>query len=181
MALGVTSIQNGSNSIWQWKNYDSEKNSAANSINTQNPIAANSNTQNPIIPSDGKKIEKSKEMEKMLKKMGLIECETCMNRKYIDVSGDSTATFKTPTSINPEASFSQVAKHEAGHINNAETGSKNSGTKILYQTVQISTDFCPECGKPYASGGKATTKTASKSPFVESPQFPKGMSVNKLA
>lgn len=36
------------------------------------------------------------------------------------------------------------------------------GRQVVYQTVQIHTAICPECGRTYVSGGKTTTVTRDR-------------------
>jgi hypothetical protein len=43
------------------------------------------------------------------------------------------------------------------------------GRKVLFQSVQIHTSICPECGRVYVSGGKTTTVTADQ-PKQKNPQ-----------
>jgi len=135
-------------------------------INASNPLSKDNNS----ISNDIKKTENNKQLEKELKKMGLIECETCKNRKYVDSSGDSGVSFKGPTSISPGASFTAVASHEGEHIAIAQNRAQQTNSKVISQTIQVFTAVCPECGKPHASGGQAVTKTLS-SPKTPSPQI----------
>ena len=36
------------------------------------------------------------------------------------------------------------------------------GREVVYQTVQVYTGVCPECGRVYVAGGKTTTVTRAK-------------------
>jgi len=49
------------------------------------------------------------------------------------------------------------------------------GREVVFQSVQIHTAICPECGRVYVSGGKTTTVTAEKpdqTPLEKPPQKP---------
>jgi hypothetical protein len=91
------------------------------------------------------------------------ECETCKNRKYVDVSNDPNVSFKTPTHLSPGAAVYAVASHEFEHVTHEQTNAQQNGRKVLYQSVQIHTAICPECGRVYVAGGKTTTVTVEKS------------------
>jgi len=93
---------------------------------------------------------------------GSKECQTCKNRKYVDVSDDPSVSFQTPTSINPNAVMSAVAAHEGEHVRNEQMKAENEGRKVVSQTVSIHTSICPECGKVYISGGETRTVTVSE-------------------
>jgi len=91
------------------------------------------------------------------------ECQTCANRKYIDKSDDASVSFQTPTSVNPNMSTAAVASHENEHVRNEKANAAREGREIINQTVTMTYDFCPECGKIYASGGTTRTTSISKS------------------
>jgi len=91
---------------------------------------------------------------------GMKECETCKNRKYVDVSNDSSVSFQTPTRVSPEAAMSAVAAHEGEHVRNEQAKADKDGRKVLSQSVSIHTSICPECGRVYVSGGETRTVTA---------------------
>ncbi len=90
---------------------------------------------------------------------GLIECETCANRKYQDGS-DEQVSFKTAQHISPAAAGARVRGHEQEHVSNAYSKAKQDGGKVLQASVAIHTSICPECGRTYVSGGTTTTKIA---------------------
>jgi len=95
---------------------------------------------------------------RLLKKMGIIKCQTCESRKYVDRSDESNVSFKAPASIDPSVSFSAVVSHEMEHVANSKyEENTDDSKKILAQSVSIYTDICPECGKVYAAGGKTRT------------------------
>ena len=95
---------------------------------------------------------------------GLKECETCKNRKYVDVSNDPSVSFQTPTHVNPNAAMFAVAAHEGEHVRNEQTKADRDGRKVLSQSVSIHTSICPECGRTYVSGGQTKTVTAPDKP-----------------
>ncbi len=99
--------------------------------------------------------------EKALKRIGIKECQTCNNRKYQDESNDPGVSFKAPAHISPGASAAAVAAHENEHVSHEQAKARREGRKIIFQSVQIYTSVCPECGKVYVSGGKTTTMTGS--------------------
>lgn len=103
--------------------------------------------------------------EKRLKQMGLIECETCSTRLYLDGSDDPGVSFKTPTHISPEASFAMVNAHENEHVTNERANAHAEEKEVIAQSVRIFMSVCPECGKHYSSGGLTTTVTADKKPY----------------
>jgi hypothetical protein len=90
-----------------------------------------------------------------------IECQTCKNRKYQDVSNDSTVSFQTPTKVSPGAAESLVRSHEMEHVNHEQAKAKESGQKVVLQSVAIHYGICPECGRSFVSGGTTTTVARS--------------------
>ncbi len=88
------------------------------------------------------------------------ECETCKNRRYQDRSDDPTVSFQSAQSIPTGMAYGIVASHENEHVRNEQTRAKEDGRKVVFQSVSIHTDICPECGKMYISGG--TTRTVTK-------------------
>ncbi len=104
------------------------------------------------------------------KRAGIIECETCANRKYQDGS-DEQVSFKSAQHISPGAAGARVRGHEQEHVANAYDKAKQSGGKVLQASVAIHTAVCPECGRTYVSGGTTTTKIAypgdKKSPYAQ--------------
>lgn len=109
-------------------------------------------------PAAGPAIHSSEE-EKMLKKLGVIECSTCSSRQYVDGSDDAGVSFKTPTHVSPEASNAAVVSHEQEHVARESSKASAEDRQVVSQSVQIYMDTCPECGRVYTSGGKTTTTT----------------------
>jgi hypothetical protein len=91
-------------------------------------------------------------------------CKTCKSRKYQDVSNDPGVSFKSATTVAPEAAAAAVASHEREHVSRERTKAGNEGRKVVYQSVRYSSACCPECGKTYISGGETTTATRAKAP-----------------
>lgn len=100
--------------------------------------------------------------EKALKKLGVKSCETCENRKYQDSSDDPGVSFKTPARLSPDQAASAVVMHEREHVSHEQADAKVKGKEIVYQSVTIHTDVCPECGRIYVSGGETRTMTKTK-------------------
>jgi hypothetical protein len=105
----------------------------------------------------GEKISENSAEAKALKRSGVIECETCKNRKYQDGSDEADVSFKAPGHISPESSGTAVRAHEQQHVSNAYQ-KVASGAKVLSASVSITTAVCPECGRSYTAGG--VTRTA---------------------
>jgi hypothetical protein len=99
--------------------------------------------------------------EKLEKRLGLQECQTCRNRKYQDSSDDPGVSFQQPTAVAPQAAASAVNAHESEHVRNESDRAQREGRRIVMQSVRIHTDICPECGKVYVAGGTTTTITAA--------------------
>lgn len=95
--------------------------------------------------------------DKLMKRIGAVECRTCQSRKYVDGSNDPGVSFKAPTHVSPESSGAAVMSHEQEHVSREGAKAQREGRKIVAQSVQIYTDVCPECGRVYTSGGKTTT------------------------
>jgi len=129
----------------------SGKTSAGANTRTQFPREIDGVTEKEGSPS-GTKID-----QKVVK-----ECETCKKRKFKDVSNDPSVSFKTPTSIAPGAEAYAVAAHENQHVAHEKGKAMREGREVVYQSVQIHTAVCPECGRVYVSGGKTTTVTREK-------------------
>ena len=87
------------------------------------------------------------------------ECETCKQRKYQDGS-DEMVSFKTAQHISPESAAARVRAHEQEHVSNAYAKAAIGNGKVISASVSIHTAICPECGRPYVSGG--TTRTQIK-------------------
>ena len=90
-------------------------------------------------------------------------CYTCENRKYVDQSNDSSVSFQTPTNISPNMAAAAVASHENEHVRNEQARADRDGREIVSQTVTLTYDTCPECGRHYVSGGTTRTTSISKS------------------
>ena len=88
------------------------------------------------------------------------ECKTCESRKYQDGSNDPGVSFKTPTELSPESAASAVRAHENQHVVREQAKAEREDRKVVSQTVSYHTAICPECGRPYISGG--TTRTVTK-------------------
>lgn len=116
---------------------------------------------NFVIPSTDRTSELGKIFDdKTLKQVGVIECQTCANRTYVDGSNDPGVSFKTPTHLSPGEAAGAVASHEQEHVVNEQADAKAEGREVVSQSVQIFTSICPECGKTYVSGGVTKTTTA---------------------
>lgn len=134
-----------------------------------------------IIPSKMDKLNMLKEIlgQKELYKLGIIECQTCENRKYQDGSNDPGVSFKSPGKISPEASASIVKAHEMEHVGREQANAEKEDRKVISQSVQLFTSICPECGKSYVSGGKTTTITANKKKIPINEEFLKGIYIDE--
>ena len=104
--------------------------------------------------------------ERAAKRAGVVECETCANRKYQDGS-DENVSFKSAQHVSPEAAGARVRGHEQEHVSNAYDKAKEAGGKVVNASVAIHTAICPECGRTYVSGG--TTTTQIKYPNEDNP------------
>jgi len=101
---------------------------------------------------------------KFAKKIGVIECSTCANRKYQDVSTDAGVSFKNAAHISPESAFAVVSSHEQEHVQEAKSRTNQEGGKLISASVRIFVSTCPECGRTYVSGGETrTVESHSKS------------------
>lgn len=87
------------------------------------------------------------------------ECQTCKHRQYTDRSSDPTVSFQTPTSLNPEAAPTAVRAHEQEHVVHEQARARENKQRVVAQSVTIHYAVCPECGRPYVSGGTTTTTT----------------------
>jgi len=94
---------------------------------------------------------------------GLHECQTCNNRKYKDVSDDSSVSFQTPTRISPEDAENRVRAHEQEHVSHEQVNAWKQGRRVTAQSVAIHYALCAECGRAYVAGGTTTTITQSES------------------
>jgi len=91
------------------------------------------------------------------------ECYTCANRKYVDQSDDASVSFQTPTKVSPNMAAAAVASHESEHVRNEQAKAQRDDREIVSQTVTLTYDCCPECGRNYVSGGTTRTTSVSKS------------------
>jgi hypothetical protein len=94
---------------------------------------------------------------------GAQECQTCKNRRYQDASNDPGVSMKAPTKLTPSQAASAVASHEGEHYNRENSKAEREGREVVSNNIRIFTSICPECGKPYVSGGETTTVTKGKS------------------
>lgn len=90
------------------------------------------------------------------------QCQTCKERKYQDGSNDPGVSFKVPSRIAPEMAGAAVRGHEMEHVVREQAKAQREGRRVINQSVTIHTAICPECGKPYISGGTTRTTTASQ-------------------
>jgi|GEM_PF-2144153 len=100
--------------------------------------------------------------DKLLKRLGLKECQTCNTRRYQDESTDPGVSFKAPTHIAPENALAAVAAHEQEHVRNQRADAVREKKQIISQSFRLFTSSCPECGKSYVSGGETRTVTIAK-------------------
>ena len=90
------------------------------------------------------------------------ECKTCESRRYVDRSDDSSVSYQTPTKISASMAAAAVASHEQEHVRNERSAADRNDREIVNQTVTLTYDCCPECGKHYVSGGTTRTISVSK-------------------
>ncbi len=101
---------------------------------------------------------------KYAKKIGVVECSTCANRKYQDQSTDAGVSFKNAAHISPDNAFSVVSAHEQEHVQEAKSRTNQEGSELISASVRIFVSTCPECGRTYVSGGETrTVESHSKS------------------
>jgi len=117
--------------------------------------------------------------EKDLKKIGVMECETCANRTYVDGSDDPGVSFKTPGQIDPEISAAVVMSHELEHVSNEQASAKAEGKEVVSQSVSLHATICPECGVSYVAGGVTRTVTRDKSEYSGSEELFKGLKIDQ--
>jgi len=91
------------------------------------------------------------------------ECHTCESRRYVDRSDDPSVSFQTPTKVSPNMSGAAVASHEGEHVRNEQGKAMREDRTITKQTVTLTHDVCPECGRTYVSGGTTHTTSIKKS------------------
>lgn len=117
--------------------------------------------------------------DKELKKIGVIECETCANRTYVDGSDDPGVSFKTPGKIAPEISASVVMSHELEHVSNEQASAEAEGREVVSQSVSLHASICPECGISYVAGGETRTVTKGKDDYGSSKELFKGLKIDQ--
>lgn len=149
----LMSLQVGLNNYSNISQYAGYNNAASGSASMPSADNGNFGGQTPSV--------ENMQNDKLMKKIGAVECKTCQNRKYVDGSNDAGVSFKTPTHVSPESSGAAVMSHEQEHVSRQGSKAQSEGRKIVSQSVQIYTDVCPECGRSYTSGGKTTTVTKS--------------------
>jgi len=137
--------------------------------------AASTGTPGPLNLADRNAVENAERyrpkdpMLKLAKRMGIVECQTCKNRQYADVSSDTGVSFKNAQHISPEAAFAVVSAHEQEHVSIAQQKAAANDNVSVSSSVRIFTSICPECGRVYVSGGetRTTTVTRPEQPEVE--------------
>ncbi len=105
-----------------------------------------------------------------IEKVSQSECQTCMDRKYVDGSNDSSVSFKTPIHISPAASFAAVSSHEQEHVSSAISEGSKPGNELVSSSVTLKMSVCPECGTPFVAGGVTNTvmKYNTSNPYENS-------------
>ena len=114
------------------------------------------------LDTDYEESEAVKEGEGVQKAAKEGECQTCKERKYQDGSSDPGVSFKTPTRISPESAAAAVRGHEQEHVVRERAKAARENRRVVSQSVTLRTSICPECGRPYVSGGTTQTTTAAK-------------------
>ena len=114
-------------------------------------------------------IEGSKSAQEVMEES---KCQTCQERKYQDGSNDPGVSFKTPTNIAPEQAAAAVRGHEREHVVREQAKAQREGREVVSQSVTYHTAICPECGKPYISGGttRTSTRAAQEQPALDPTQ-----------
>ena len=88
-------------------------------------------------------------------------CETCSNRRYVDVSDDPGVSFQAPTRLTPGQAAIAVPSHEREHYHREAARAHREDRDILHNSIRIFTDVCPECGITFVSGGEHRIVTRS--------------------
>lgn len=117
--------------------------------------------------------------EKKLKAMGIMDCATCAERRYVDGSNDGAVSFKTPGKIAPEASAAVVMSHEMEHVSNERADAAASGREVVSQSVSLHASICPECGISYVAGGTTRTVTRGKQEYQPPESLTKGVKLDQ--
>ncbi len=137
--------------------------------------------QGKISPND-KKLSKEEldEAEKKRKFDGFERCETCANRRYKDGSNDSGVSFQSATKVHPSVADSAVRSHEQEHVTRNADKADREGRKVVFSSVSIFRQICPECGKMYTAGGVTRTKTVADNSAKLAEKFSVGLSDGKF-
>jgi len=90
------------------------------------------------------------------------QCQTCMNRRYVDVSDDPGVSFQAPTRLTPAQAAQAVPSHEREHYNREAARAEREDRDVIHNSIKIFTSVCPECGISYISGGETTTVTRGR-------------------
>lgn len=98
---------------------------------------------------------------------GVKDCPMCESRRYVDGSSDPGVSFKSPTRLPAGSAASLVRSHEQEHVSRQAAKARESGGKVISQTVTVETSVCPNCGRAYVSGGR--TRTVMSVPAQTSP------------
>jgi len=133
-------------------------------VNSVNPVLSNSryySANNEQADNISKKFDRVEISEKAKEYLKQTECETCEARKYRDISNDAGVSFKSPTNISPQQSFSAVVSHENEHVVRNAAKAERENKEVVSQSVRLKTEICPECHKAYIAGGVTTTVTKS--------------------
>jgi len=101
-------------------------------------------------------------MLKLAKRLGVVECQTCKNRQYVDQSDDTGVSFKNARHISPEVAFAVVSAHEQEHVSLAQQEAATNDNVSVTSSVNLFTSICPECGRVYVSGGETRTTTLTR-------------------
>ena len=118
---------------------------------------------NPYIPQDG---DHPNNRLAHIQEGGEIadgRCQTCLNRRYVDVSDDPGVSFQAPTRLTPGQAAVAVPAHEREHYNREAARAMREDRQVIHNSVRIFTDVCPECGIQYVSGGETRTVTRGTS------------------
>jgi hypothetical protein len=127
-----------------------------------NPLTKDINQQQPASISDGGTIRNKSKSGEALQGEKYKDCKTWKGRKYQDGSNDPGVSFKSATHVSPQSAALSVSAHESQHVQHEQTKAMREGKEVVFQSVQISTGICPECGRVYVSGGKTTTVTVDQ-------------------
>lgn len=154
-------------------------------MNIGNNYQIGMNTGYPMgVNSDYRLQEQTPAEKKRAIAMGLEECQTCKNRKYVDGSNESDVSFKTPGHVDPGASVGAVVSHERQHVANAVAEGNKANKELVSATVRIKMARCPECGRAYSSGGETSTVIKVSKPRYNNTPYDKArklLDANRMA